>query len=240
MGNVLDTIKERHSARAPFDPGKLPSKKDMERILEAASWAPTAHNMQNFEILVVDDGKTLDKIGKIKSPISEEFIRENYLQLSFSEDELLKKGTGILGTFFPKSWTTPPFDMDKIARETGSFSLKDGIDGSPMILIVMYDPGRRAPASVGDFLGILSLGCVMENIWLAASKLGISARILSEFGEEPMEKEIKKALDIPGHMKIAYAIRLGYAAAEPHKIRRARREIEKFTHHNKYGKRLSK
>jgi nitroreductase len=73
------------------------------QILEAARWAPTAHNMQNFEIIVVDDKTQLEKLGKIKSRISEDFLRENYQQLSFSEEELLKKKVGILGTMFPPS-----------------------------------------------------------------------------------------------------------------------------------------
>jgi len=46
--------------------------------LEAARWALTAHNMQNFEILIIDDRKVLEKIGNIKSRVSETFIRENY------------------------------------------------------------------------------------------------------------------------------------------------------------------
>lgn len=38
--------------------------------------------MQNFEIVVVDSEELLQKIGNIKSPISEAFIKENYQQLS--------------------------------------------------------------------------------------------------------------------------------------------------------------
>ena len=47
------------------------------------------------------------------------------------------------------------------------------IVSSSAILFILYDPSRRAPASEGDFLGILSLGCAMENMWLMANSLGI-------------------------------------------------------------------
>ena len=50
----------------------------MEKILEAARWAPTAHNMQNFEIVVVDDKKSLAAISEIKRSPNLTFIRENY------------------------------------------------------------------------------------------------------------------------------------------------------------------
>jgi nitroreductase len=47
-------------------------------ILEAARWAPTAHNMQNFEIAIVDAEPTLAKIARVHSGTSREFVRENY------------------------------------------------------------------------------------------------------------------------------------------------------------------
>jgi len=47
------------------------------------------------------------KSENIKSHISEEFLHENYEQLSFSKEELVKKKTGILGTMFPADWVNP-------------------------------------------------------------------------------------------------------------------------------------
>jgi nitroreductase len=61
-----------------------PAKHDLLLILEAARWGPTAHNMQNFDILVVDDNNQLEKLLNIEFRISEDFLRENYQQLSFS------------------------------------------------------------------------------------------------------------------------------------------------------------
>ena len=104
MNEMLKLIEERHSSRVPFDRERPIAMGDLRQILEAARWAPTAHNMQNFEIIVVDDKELLDKIGNIQSQISEEFLRENYQQLSFSEEELRQKKVGILGAMFPPSW----------------------------------------------------------------------------------------------------------------------------------------
>ena len=79
-----------------------------------------------------------------------------------------------------------------------------------MLLIVIYDARKRAPDSEGDVLGIMSLGCVMENMWLMAQSLGISVQILSVFSGNPVEKEVKRILNIPEYMKTAYVFRLGY------------------------------
>ena len=75
---ILKLIQERRSARGAFDPERPVAKGDLMQILEAGRWSPTAHNMQNFEIVVVDDKKLLQAIGAIRHPVSEVFIRENY------------------------------------------------------------------------------------------------------------------------------------------------------------------
>jgi len=46
-------------------------------------------------------------IGRVRSGASAEFIRENYAQLSFSQDGLIAKGTGLLSIMFPPSWREP-------------------------------------------------------------------------------------------------------------------------------------
>jgi nitroreductase len=85
MTDILNLIRERHSSREQFDPQRPVPKDILTMILEAARWAPTAHNMQNFDIIIIDDKKVIETLGKIESIISEEFIRENFEQLSMSE-----------------------------------------------------------------------------------------------------------------------------------------------------------
>ena len=234
MSEILKVIQDRHSSRAPFDQGHAPSKHDLMQILEAARWAPTAHNMQNFEIVVVDDKKHLKELGNIESKISEDFLRENYQQLLFSEEELLQKKVGILGTMFPPSWRTSG-DWGKVARESEPSTLDQTIKGSPMLLIVTYDPRKRAPASENDALGFMSLGCIMENMWLMAQELGISFQIMSVFGGDSVEHDVKKILEIPEYLRIAYAVRLWYPVSKPSKFLRVRRDIEGLAHYNRFG-----
>lgn len=232
--NVLKLIEKRQSTRIPFNSRRQVDKRDLKQIIEAARWSPTAHNMQNFEIVVVDDTKILKAIGNIKSQISEDFLRENYQQLSFSKKELLSKKVGILGSGFPPSWRDPT-KLDAVAKESPPRPLSQTIQGSPLLLVVVYDPRKRAPASKGDFLGILSLGCAMENMWLMAQSLGIGFQVMSIFSSVAVEKEVKRVLNIPGHMKIAYAIRLGYAQGKSTEYLRVRRDLETLAHHNQFG-----
>lgn len=193
--------------------------------------------MQNFEIIVIDNKQLLKEIGAIKSKVTLDFLKENYKQLSFSEEELLRKRTGILGSWFPREWTDPS-KLEEAAKRARPWPVSETLDGSPLLLIVAYDSRKRAPDSPGDFLGKVSLGCVMENMWLMANSLGISFHIMSEFGEEPVESKTKRIIGIPGHMKIAYACRLGYpVSGKPYRSLRVRREVDDFIHHNRFGKR---
>jgi nitroreductase len=207
----------------------------LEQILEAARWSPTAHNMQNFEFLVIDAKDVLAKLGDISSPASEVFIRENFEQLAFSEEELRRKKVGILGTMFPAAWRTPGAKFDEVARDSGPSFLRDTIRDAPTVLIVIYDARKRAPASEGDVLGFMSLGCAMENMWLVAQSLGIGCQIMSVFSGRAIEEPIKQILDIPGFMKIGFAARLGYPVSVASRYVRVRRDVEDFAHHNRFG-----
>ena len=160
MSEILKNIKERQSSRGPYDPQRPVSKENLKQILEAARWAPTGHNMQNYEIIVIDDKAMLEKIGNMKSRILEEFLRDNYEQLSFSEEEFKRKKTGVLSTGFPSDWSNPA-KFSQIARETSPLPLSISIQGSPTLLMVLYDQRKKAPALAVDVYGFIGLGCLM-------------------------------------------------------------------------------
>ena len=227
MSEVLEQIKQRQSDRISFDEARRVSEVDLRKILEAGSWAPTAHNMQNFEVIVVDDKKVLNEIAAIRRPISEEFVRENYKQLSFSEEELMKKKVGLLGAMFPPFMRTPGAELPKEGAPV--------LLPAPVLLVVLYDPSRRAPASEGDFLGIISLGCVMENMWLEAKSLGIGFHVVSALSAPDNAEEVSHILRIPERLRIAFSCRIGYPAAARNKYLRVRRKVEDFAHKNRYG-----
>jgi len=233
LSEVFKVIKERHSSRVPFDPNRPIPKEHLTLILEAARWTPTGHNMQNYEIIVIDDKATLEKIGTIKSPVQEAFLLDNLTHLSFSEEALKQKKVGIMAAGFPPDWVDPA-KISQVAAKSPPIPLESYVRGSPTLLIVIYDANKKAPASAVDVYGFMSLGCLMENIWLAAQTLGIGMQILSLSATSSVEKELKQILQVPEHLKIAYTIRLGYPAT-PEKYLRVRREIDDFTHHNKYG-----
>jgi nitroreductase len=236
MPGLLKVIRDRHSTRGSFDPSRPIAMPDVKKILEAARWAPTPNNMQNFEIIVVDGKEQIEAIGKIPAEMSEYFLRENYAQLSFSEDELRIKKVGMLASVFPKAWTNPEaWSPDSDYRSQLTFLGRSVVE-TPLLLVVLYDGGKRAPGSEGDLLGHMGLGCVMENMWLMGESLGIGFHVLTVFSDGPVEKQVKSVLHIPPDMKIGFACTLGYPTDPPANYPRVRRTIEDFVHHNQFGK----
>jgi nitroreductase len=247
MAELLAAIEKRQSTRLPYDPARRISREHLKAILDAARWSPTAHNMQNFEIVVVQDRKLLELIASIPGRVSEKFVRENYAQLSFSEEELKRKKAGILGTMFPESWRRPgspagePGGRATGGRPAGPTHPREEnrsqarlVEGSAALLVVLYDPARRAPASAGDFLGIMSLGCVMQSMWLEASSLGIGFQILSGLSAPATAREVKRLLAVPKNLMIAFTARLGYPRASAPYLR-VRRDVEDFAFFDRYG-----
>jgi len=216
----------------PFDMGKKVSEKDLLQVLEAARWAPTAHNMQNYEIIVVNEKKQLEVIAGIKRGISETFIRENYNYLSFSEEELKSRKTGIMGTMFPKSWQNPDFKLSDLEKDPDSEQRP--FPSGPVLMFVIYNSDNRAPASEGDFLGIMSLGCVMQNMWLMAHSLGLAFQIVSSLASEESVTELRKILNFKLPWEIGFVVRLGYPPAKQQPYLRVRRDIKDFVHYNSF------
>ena len=232
MRDLLDIIWQRHTCRAAFDPERAIRESDLHCILDAARWAPTAHNMQNFEIITVDDKYCLAAISAIQLPPAETFIRENNHQLSLSEAESLRSKTGLSANMLPESW------QEAEATQADGASVRyvgRTIQKCPLLLVVVTDSRLRAPVSEGDSLGLLSLGCVMQNLWLMTESLGIGMQVLSAFSVSAVENQVQCILAIPKHMKIAFAARLGYPVTVSESYVRVRRKIQDFTYRNRYS-----
>jgi nitroreductase len=231
--DLLDIMWQRHTCRAAFDSNRKIREPDLQLILDAARWAPTAHNMQNFEIIAVDDERRLAAIGAIRLRPVETFVREDSRQLSFSEGELLRRRTGLLASMFPESWQEEAAPGED-AGAASLIYLGRTIETCPLLLVVVHDTSVEAPESEGDLLGLMSLGCVMQNLWLSAENVGISMQVLSGLGAEDVEPQVQSILSIPPHLKIGFAARLGYPLAPPQSHLRVRRKIQDFMHRNRY------
>ena len=63
MGDIIDVLVSRKSIRR-YKPDPVPDEM-IDKILEAARWAPTGENYQPWRFIVIRDQKTKDKIGRL-------------------------------------------------------------------------------------------------------------------------------------------------------------------------------
>ena len=135
----------------------------------------------------------------------------------------------------PESWHESEAHRGD-ARSTTDIFVGRTIQLCPTLLIVVHDVRPRStPLRAAEDL--MSLGCVMQNMWLMTEGLGISMQVLSSLGESIDENRVRTLLDIPQHLQIAFAVRLGYPISDSESYLRMRCKIQDFTHRNRYGAR---
>ena len=235
MQDIIKVIQSRHSTRGAFDLTRSISRETQQLILEGAQWAPTPTNMQNFEVVVVDSKEQLDAIGRVPADMSEQFLRETCGLLSYSDAELREKKTGMLASSFPSAWTNPEaWNPESDYRSQLTF-LGRAIGETPLMMFVVYDATKRAPGSEGDPVGLISLGCVLENMWLVCESLELGLHVLTVVSDGPVEHKLKDVLRVPANMKIAFACSIGYAADPLASYTRVRRDLNDFVHYNKFA-----
>ena len=63
MADIIDVLTSRKSIRR-YKPDPIPDEM-IDKILEAARWAPTGENYQPWRFIVIRNPKTKDKIGRL-------------------------------------------------------------------------------------------------------------------------------------------------------------------------------
>ncbi len=86
MNDTLRTIENRHSTRAFLD--KPVPEKDLNRILEAANKAPSAHNQQAWKFIIIK-GKKKNDLANLISDSSHSFPRASAALLRMAARSIL-------------------------------------------------------------------------------------------------------------------------------------------------------
>jgi len=93
---VIDLIKDRRSIREYVE--KDISYEDILEIIEAARWAPSSGNLQNWYFVIVKNKDTIEKIAKATG---QEFVRNsNTIIVVCSDDQLVESVYGDRGKMY--------------------------------------------------------------------------------------------------------------------------------------------
>lgn len=208
--SLLELLKRRRSHHA-YKPDPVPDE-FVDKIIEAARWAPSGANSQPWEFIVI---KAKDKREKFV-----EFFKEQ-VEISFRVEQTREPEKR-----FPV-YRNPP-------KGTPGFA------SAPVYIVVCGDPRTqeayplKSKQDRGDAIFYSSLASAFLSMHLAATALGLGSQWVTSSAEDLMQGRLKNLLDIPYEFEIYDTMVIGYALSEikPRKVRYA----DEIVHYNAYDK----
>ena len=169
----------------------------MERLLQAACWAPTGGNQQPWCVIVVTDPDKKRALQDAYRPQWQKYIVGYHKRLEgLPQDEVDKR-------------------MRMVAA--GDY-LSDNLHEAPAILMFCGDPSRMAITDAGldriSFIGGASVYPPVQNLMLACVAEGIGCTLTTLHCLQ--EDDVKAALDIPEGWATVAMVPIGYPVGKGH------------------------
>ncbi|MGQ4872721.1 MAG: nitroreductase family protein [Promethearchaeia archaeon] len=201
--SILQVLRSRRSIRKYKD--KPVPKKDIEAVLEAMRYAPSATNAQIWKYIVVQDPKNIAILRKATQKMFKILLKA----LKFAK---------LFKIFLPshlKEYVTDP--STKISLENLVNESKRGEDnvfyGAPVIIIT-YAPLKMSKTMIG-----VDAGIALTHGMLAAQSRGLGTCLIG-FTEETLNhsKKLKKKFGISKKEIVNGVMILGYPAVKYNKV----------------------
>jgi nitroreductase len=205
----LELVKARRSVRS-FKTDPIPDDY-IDKIIEAARWAPSGGNSQPWEFIVVKDAKTKDRIVEMVGEQGE-YTRK----VELTREEHLRFG------------------------RHASPAPEPGYNKAPVFILVLGDPRTKEAYPLltmltrGDSHFASSLANAFLYMVLAATTLGLGSQWISATGSPYVKPLLKDLLGIPDKMEIYDMLVLGYTEQGPKP--RYVRERAHMTHHESFDR----
>lgn len=208
---LLELIKSRRTLRAIKEepiPDEL-----VEKLLEAARWAPTGFNMQPVELLVVKDLE----LRKAIKQIVDDYKNSDFFTLEATREP----------------WQGSPWTLETHGRWECPLA--------PVDILVMGDTRRRVGLPMaarhakqkGDSIFESSLANAFMYMWLAAHTLGLAAMPVSGVKYPKVQGLVKHLLNLPDYIYIYDLFLVGYSAMEGGPSAKLMRPLHEMVHYDR-------
>jgi coenzyme F420-0:L-glutamate ligase/coenzyme F420-1:gamma-L-glutamate ligase len=206
MFSVVDVIKERRSVRK-YAPRKV-ARSVLREVLEAARWAPSAHNAQPWRFIALIDASVKQELAEVMA---------NALKMNMTRDGAPANLCETKAAASVKRFTSAPVLV------VACFTMKD---------MRAYADGARQECERD--LAVQSLGAAVQNMLLAAQAKGLGACWFCA----PIfcKKAVRNFLKLPADVEPQALITLGYPAEKPNAPRR--KPLESFTYQDCWGNKI--
>lgn len=179
-------------------------------VLEAATWAPSGSNSQNFRFLVVRNPERRRRVG-----------------------EIYRRG---FETFYPPGRLAAETDPSRRRMMAGATYLAEHIGTEPPVLVLFCrdDPSQAAsisPSAMRPWTRGSSVYPAVQNLLLAARAYGLGGCLTTVHLLH--EEELKATLGIPAEIDTYALVPLGYPRDKFGPLRR--RPVEELTFAETWG-----
>jgi nitroreductase len=209
--DYLELIKGRRTLRA-FKPDPVPDEM-IDKLLEAARWAPTGFNMQPLEMLVVKDLELRRAIKKIV----DDYKNSDFFALEATREE----------------WQGSPWSVETHGKWDCPLA--------PIFILLMGDTRRRVGLPMaaryseqkGDSIFDSSLADAFMLMWLAAHSLGLAAQPISGVKYPKVQGLVKHLLNLPDFIYVYDVFLIGYSAMDEGPSAKLMRHLDEMVHYDR-------
>ncbi len=224
--DLYEMIRTRRTTNGAFKPDPV-APEHVRTLLEMASHAPSHFNSQPWRFIVVQDRERRAAVAEIAGQSMRMLIEEGSFwkryskYFRFSKDDVERTADGIHFDNMPS--VLKPFARYVFSPKGGAVINKFQVPrvlghdahklvaSSPLLLGITLARSEYQPDELSGLYSVISLGAVIQTIWLTANSLGMGMQFIST----PMEVEgqwekIVALLEVPDEQALLVLFRLGY------------------------------
>ncbi|MCL5960317.1 MAG: nitroreductase family protein [Chloroflexi bacterium] len=204
-GQLMDTIRNRRNVRR-IKPDPVGDDL-LEKLVDAARWAPSGNNSQPWEFVVIKDPGVIEQVGQV-----------------YVEQALQRKKDNMPFHNLKRDWMKAVPAMIVIVMDPRWMRAYPHLEeGHPRAALLQENAQR---------ILLMGVGAAIENMHLAAETLGLAMAWMTGCGEADDMAKLKAILGIPDPLETVMIAPIGYPYRWPNA--RSRREPSQITHWNHY------
>jgi len=202
---LLQVMKSRRSIRK-FRPDPVPQAL-IEQLVEAARWAPSAGNRQNFRFLVISRPERLRAMAEAVDAVIDQ-VRDNL------REKFRKESEQYLANF--THFAAAPLVLAPIHRTARS-----------LVIQALFPPDQIPEAA--DEESLCSVSAAIDHLLLAAATLGLGACWMT--GPLLARPQLEALLPVPAGWTLSALVPIGYPDEDP--VPPKRRRLDLLIHQEK-------
>lgn len=224
--DVFEAIRKRHTTNGPFAERPI-APEHKRQLLELVARAPSHFNSQPWRFVVVEDAERRRALGDIAGESMRQLMEagrffEQYRRFfRTSKEEVEQTKDGIHFDHVPtvlKPFTKYLFtergatimNRFQVPRVLGNDARKL-VTNAPMLLGIALSRELYQPGELTGLYTMISLGAVVQTLWLSATALGMGMQFVSTPQEIPAQwARVSAMLEVPDDFELMLLLRLGY------------------------------